>query len=419
MAFGPEEIGQMLVMEDFVALGELTDYPSAIARDPDVLARIEVAQKLHKPIDGHAPLLGGEDLRKYVSLGISTDHESTSSDEATEKASLGMTIMVRQGSASKDLAALVPFAKNHEFLLVSDDVSVSELMVGHLDRSLAQAVALGVDSFHALRAATMNPALHYNLPLGVIEPGKKADIVKVKDLRSFEVEEVYVGGVLVAQSGVPLFDVRPKEMVSSLPLQRKIPSDFEIRAAGSSANVRVICLVRDEIITDALDEELKIEDGKIVPDVEKDILRISVVNRYEDAPVSSAFVRGFGLREGAMASSFAHDSHNIIVVGVASDDMAVAVNTLIQEGGGLCVCSGGRCDTLNLRVAGLMCTKPAQEVRRVLDSLQERVKGLGSPLDNPFITLSFLSLLAVPKLKLGTRGLFDSEKFQFVDVVIS
>jgi adenine deaminase len=272
---------------------------------------------------------------------------------------------------------------------------------------------------HALRAVTLNPALHYNLPLGAIEPGKKADLVKVKDLESFDVDEVYVGGRLVARGGVPLFAVRPKEMVNLLLLQRKVPSDFEIVATGQSVNARIIGLIKDEIITDSLVSELRVENGKVMPDVEKDILRVSVVNRYRDAPVSSAFVKGFGLRGGAIASSVAHDSHNIIAVGANSEDMAVAVNTLIQEGGGYCICSEGRCSTLNLRVAGLMCTKPASEVKRVLDGLFERARALGCTLEGPFMTMSFLSLLVVPKLKLGDKGLFDVEGFRFTDVVVS
>jgi len=417
--FGPAEIEMMLSRDDFIALGELTDYPGAISRDPEVMARIEVARRLHKPIDGHAPLLRGDELRKYASLGISTDHECTSSEEASEKASLGMVIMVRQGTASKDLEALAPFAKNHEFLLVSDDVSVSELIRGHLNRVLAQAVALGIDPMHALRAATINPALHYNLPLGSIEPGKKADLVKVSDLKSFDVEEVYVGGRLVARSGVPLFAVRPKEMVCQLLLRPKLPSDFEVAATGRSVNARVIGLVKDEIITDSLVSELRVENGKVMPEVENDILRASVVNRYRDAPVSSAFVKGFGLRGGAIASSVAHDSHNIIVVGADSEDMAIAVNTLIREGGGFCICSAGKCSTLNLRVAGLMCTKPALEVEYVLDGLHETARALGCALEGPFMTMSFLSLLVIPKLKLSDKGLFDVEGFRFVDVVVS
>lgn len=417
-SFGPAEIESMLLRDGFVALGELTDYHNAVVRDPDVMARVEVAKRLGKPIDGHAPLLSGEDLRKYVELGISNDHECTSSEEAFEKASLGMTIMVRQGSVSKDLEALAPFAKEHEFLLVSDDVSVSELMRGHMNNALARAVSLGIEPMHALRAATINPALHYGLPIGAIEPGRKADLVKVRDLESFVAEEVYVGGRLVGRYGAPLFDVRPKEMVSELLLQRRTPSDFEIGASGQSAEVRVIGLVKDEISTESLTSELRVEVGKVMPDVDKDVLRMAVVNRYRDAPVSNAFVRGFGLREGAMASSVSHDSHNIIVVGVGSADMATAVNALMTQGGGFCICSRGKCSTLNLHVAGLMSTRHALEVKHALDSMQEAAWALGSTLESPFMTMSFLSLLVIPKLKLSDRGLFDVEGFGFTDVVV-
>jgi adenine deaminase len=417
-SFGPGEIESMLLRDDFVALGELTDYPGAIAGDPLVLERIEVAKRMNKPVDGHAPLLSGPRLKKYVDLGISTDHECTSSGEAYEKAALGMVIMVRQGSVSKDLKALAPFAKERDFLLVSDDVSISQLILGHLNTSLAFAVEMGIDPIHAIRAATINPALHYNLPVGAIEPGRRADVVKVRDLESFEIEEVYVDGQLVARNGTPLFDVRPKELVTPLLLQRKAPSDFEIVADGQSVTVRGIGLIRDEIITDSLEAELRTENGRVMPDLENDILRISVVNRYLDAPVANAFVKGFGLRGGAIASSIAHDSHNIIVVGGNSEEMATAVNTLIQEGGGYCVCSEGRCTILNLHVAGLMCTKPVLKVKQSLDVLLETAKSMGCSLDSPFMTLSFLSLLVIPKLKLGDMGLFDVENFRFVDVQV-
>jgi len=415
---GPSEMEEMLTRDDFVALGEVTDYPAAIERDPEVIALISVARRMGKPIDGHAPLLTGEELRKYVSLGISTDHECNSSDEAREKASLGMKVMVREGSVSKDLRALVPFAKEHEFFLVSDDVSAAELSKGHLNRELAQAVSLGVDPVHALRAATVNPALHYGLSVGVIEPGRKADIVKVKDLESFEVEEVYIGGQLVARKGVPLFEVRPKEMVGVFPLQRKVPSDFELVASGSSVKARVIGLIPDELVTESLTAELQVRNDRVVPDLDKDVLRISVVNRYREAPVSNAFVKGFGLKVGALASSVAHDSHNIIAVGADSADMAIAVNTLALEGGGFCVCSGGACSSLNLRVAGLMCTKPAPEVKRILDALHEKAKALGCALESPFMTMSFLSLLVIPKLKLSDKGLFDVTDFRFVEAIV-
>ena len=416
-SLGPAEIEQLLSREEFVALGEVMNYPGAIAHDPEVMAKLEAANKAHKPIDGHCPGLTGDALREYVKLGISTDHECTSYPEASEKHSLGMKVMVRQGSASKNLEALAPFAKSHEFILVSDDRNVSDLLRGHIDRALAEAVALGIDPLHALRAATINPALHYNLPLGSIEPGKLADIVRVSDLKDFGVEEVYIGGQAVVSGGIQKFEVKPKEMVNQFVLQRKVPSDFEISAPGEYVTARVIGVVKDEIVTDSLVARLRVENGKVQPSVEHDILKVAVVNRYRDAPVSNGFVKGFGLRSGAIASSVAHDSHNIIVVGVDAESMAVAVNTLVSEGGGYCVSAGGKCSVLNLRVAGLMCTKPAQDVKRVLDQLHEQVRAVGSPLESPFMTMSFLSLLVIPKLKIGDRGLFDVTSFRFVEVL--
>ncbi len=413
-AFAPADIEYMLARDEFVALGEVMDYQRAIRHDPVISAEIEVAKRLNKPVDGHAPMLTGSELKAYADLGITTDHECTSFEEALEKAALGMTIMVRQGSASKDLEALAPFAKDHEFILVSDDMDVAELVRGHLNRSLAEAVSFGIEPMRALRAATINPALHYGLPLGAIEPGRMADIVKVRDLELFVAEDVYVGGGLVASRGVPRFQTRPKEMANQLLLQRKVPSDFELTSTLHEVDARVIGLVKDEIVTDSLVARLKVVDGRVMPDLENDVLRISVVNRYREAPVSRGFVRGFGLKSGAIASSVAHDSHNIIVVGAGSDDMAIAVNTIVQEGGGFCVCSNGKCSMLNLRVAGLMCTKPAHEVSRVQDSLLQEARSLGGTLRDPFITMSFLSLLVIPKLKIGDKGLFDVDRSEFV-----
>lgn len=416
-SLGQVEIEQLLAREDFVALGEMMNYPGVINKDPGVMAKLETANRAGKPVDGHAPLLTGAGLKDYVSQGISTDHECTSSEEASEKYSLGMKIMVRQGSASRDLAALASFAKKHEFLLVSDDKNVSDLIQGHIDRALAEAVSLGIDPIHALKAATLNPALHYSLPLGSVEPGRKADIVRVSDLETFNVEEVYINGGLAASGGVHKFETKPKEMVNQFVLQRKVPSDFDIAASSPYVEARVIGVVKDNIVTDDLTAMLRTADGKVMPDLERDIAKVSVVNRYREAPVSNGFVKGFGIRAGAISSSVAHDSHNIIVVGADSEDMAISANSLISEGGGFCVSSAGKTSILNLRVAGLMCTKPAAEVKRVLDQLQAKAKELGCALDNPFMTMSFLSLLVVPKLKLGDKGLFDVGAFQFVDVL--
>jgi adenine deaminase len=416
--FGAREIEALLSRPEFVALGELMNYPGAVAHDPQVMEKIEVARKLGRPIDGHAPLLSGEDLKEYVRLGILTDHECTSSAEAKEKHELGMQIMVRQGSASRNLEALAEFARSNDFFLVSDDKSVSDLVSGHLDRILAEAVEQGIDPVRAIRAVTINPALHYGLSIGAIEVGRKADIVQVADLKSFHVQDVYVDGQLVASRGAPKFEVKPKEMAYQFVLMRKVPSDFEVMSTSPLAEVRVIGIVKDEIITEDLTATLRTENGRVLPDLEQDVLKIAVVNRYGDAPVANGFVKGFGMKRGAVASSVAHDAHNIIVIGASSEDMATAVNTLVMEGGGFCACADGKTHILNLRVAGLMCTRRAVEVKRVLDIVQARVRELGSPLENPFMTMSFLSLLVIPALKLGDRGLFDVRAFKFVDVLL-
>jgi adenine deaminase len=412
---GPSETEELLLREDVVALGEMMNFPGVISGDPEVLAKLDAAKKVGKPVDGHCPVLAGDDLKKYIAAGISTDHECVTAEEAYEKHRLGMRIMVRQGSASRNLRALAPFAKENEFLLVSDDKTASDLLEGHVDMMLAEAVSLGIDPLHALRAATLNPAEHYRLPLGAIEPGRMADIVRVSDLQSFRAEEVFIGGELVAKDSLGRFEVRPKEMVSEMILQRKVPSDFELLAHGEKVSARVIGVVRDEIVTDSLAATLPVQNGHVMPDLADDVVRISVVNRYRDAPVKNSFVKGFGLKSGAIASSVSHDSHNIIVVGVSSEDMAVAANTLATEGGGFCACSDGKCSMLKLHVAGLLCTKRVHDVKVSLDQIQDRARELGCVLHTPFMTMSFLSLLVVPHLKIGDRGLFDVDRFEFVD----
>ncbi len=418
-SLGPGEVQTLLRDGDVVALGEVMNYQGAISRDPDVMAKIHAAQETGKPIDGHAPMVTGVALRKYVALGISTDHECTSAAEAFEKHALGVRILVREGSAARNLAALAPFAKENEFCLVSDDRIAPDLAEGHLDGTLARAVSLGIDPFHALRAVTIVPADHYRLPLGAIAGGRMADIVKVRDLSGFHVEEVYIGGTPVARNGSPLFHARPLAMGQRFPIAPRRTVDFSVPAAGRSATVRVIGLVRDEIITASETATLRVEGNRVIPDTGRDILLVSVVNRYRDSPVATAFVRGFGLRMGAMASSVAHDSHNIIVVGSDPEEMARAVNLLIRESGGLCYAAGGASVMLPLRFAGLMSTDPIGEVNARLSLLHSEIRKAGCVLPSPFMTLSFLSLLVIPRLKIGDRGLFDADAFRFIDPVLA
>jgi adenine deaminase len=415
---GPAEVEALLESGDVVALGEVMNYHGAVLRDPVVMAKIEAAHRVGKPIDGHCPLLSGANLKKYINLGISTDHECTGAEEAREKHSLGMRIMVRQGSVAKNLPALAQFARENDFFLVSDDKLAPDLLESHLDGTLAQAVSSGIDPVHAIRAVTVRPADHYRLPMGAIAAGRAADITRVGDLSSFAVEEVYIGGRLAASAGVPAFRASPVALPGTIAVSPRRGPDFTLAARGPTAAVRVIVAIRDEIVTEGTAAVLRVEDGRIAPDPGRDILLVSVVNRYRDAPVSCGFVKGFGLKAGAMASSVAHDAHNIVVVGADPEDMAGAVNTVIRESGGFCLTAGGNSVSLPLGIAGLMSAEHPRDVGMRLGLIQRRARELGCLLDWPFMAMSFLGLLVIPKLKIGDRGMFDVDARRFVDAVI-
>jgi adenine deaminase len=418
-SLGIADVEALLREPDVVALGEVMDYPAAIARNEEVMAKIGAANHAGKPIDGHCPLVTGEDLRRYASLGISTDHECTNVSEALEKHALGMRILVRDGTAAKNLPALAPFARKHDFILVSDDKLAPDLIESHINGSLARAVSLGIDPLHAVRAVTLRPALHYRLPLGAIAEGRMADIVKVRDLSGFFAEEVYIDGTQAAKEGRASFTAKPLSVSTTIPVSPKIPHDFAVSAPGPSVTARVIGLNRDEIVTRNETATLKAEGGRVIPDRKRDILLISVVNRYRNSPVATGFVTGFGLKRGAMASSVAHDAHNIISVGADPEDMARAVNTLIRESGGLCYAAGETSALLPLPIAGLMSTEPPVDVRTRLSHLHAKTEEAGCALDSPYMTLSFLSLLVIPHLKIGDRGMFDARAFRFVDPILA
>jgi len=415
---GADEVRALLAQPDVVALGEMMNYPGAVARDPEVVAKISAARAAGKPVDGHCPLLSGNALREYVELGISTEHECTSVAEALEKHGLGMRILVREGSAAKNLETLAPFAREHGFCLVSDDIVAPDLVRGHLDAALARATALGIDALHALRAVTVRPAEHYRLPLGALVPGRKADVVRVADLSSFAVEEVCIGGRRVAEKGRPLFEPTPPPGPAAIKAAPRTADEFRLPAAGAKVRARVIGVVPDQIVTGAGTAELVVAGGFARPAPDRDLLLIAVVNRYRDAPVARGFVSGFGLGTGALASSVAHDSHNVIVVGAREEDMAAAVAAVIGHAGGLAVAAGGRVDALPLPVAGLMSAEPPRQVASRLEALDAAARALGCRLPCPFMTLSFLSLLVIPRLKIGDRGLFDAEAFRFTDPLV-
>ena len=415
---GPEEIDELLQMDNVVALGEMMNFPGVIGDDPIVTEKIKLAHKHSKPVDGHAPLLSGADLCKYIAAGISTDHECSRLEEALEKKKLGMKIMIREGSSARNLEEL--WSVGGEFL-VSDDRHPEDLLEGHLDQTLKKAVQLGMDPVETIRMVTVNPASHYQLDTGVISPGKRADLVLVDDLEKFKVKKVLINGELVAQEGKVLFKVQPTPIENTFQLSDTKPSDFEIYAnisnATNKAKVRVIKVIEGQLLTEESEAALKIVDNILKPDLEEDILKIAVVERYGSNNIFNAFVNGFGLKEGAIASSVAHDSHNIIVVGTNNQDMAVAVNNLKKNRGGLVVVRDDEVHSLKLPIAGLMSTMNAPDVSNQLTHLHDVVEDMGSNLTSPFMTMSFMALLVIPRLKISDKGLFDVENFHFVDVL--
>jgi len=405
---GWKEIKEMLSAEDFVSLGEVMNVPAVLSEDPAIMSKIEVAVQAGKPIDGHAPGLSGYDLDRFIMAGISTDHECTTAREAEEKNRKGMTIMVREGSAARNLEDLMPFATKHKHLLVTDDLSALDLADGHVDALLRKAVAGGMDPIHAIRAVTLWPAQHYHLPGGSVVVNNAADLVVVEDLTTFKVVETWIEGELVAKDGYPLFVGAPTMVPPMIASGEVLARDLRVASRKPVAKVRVIKALPDEVGSLAAIAELDVDDGVVLPDPSQDILLIAVVNRYRPAPPAVAFVSGFGLKRGAMASSVSHDSHNLIGVGTDPALLALAFNAVAAQGGGYYVTDAVNSVRLELPVAGLMTALPWNEVARKGSELNAFLQDMGCTLPAPFMTLSFQSLLTVPELKLGDRGLVDT-----------
>jgi adenine deaminase len=420
---GPEEIDILMREEQVVALGEMMNFPGVIGKDPVVMEKLKIAKKYQKPIDGHAPLLSGSELCKYVKAGISTDHECTQLEEAAEKKRLGMKIMIREGSSARNLEELS--SVGGEFL-VSDDRHPEDLLKGHIDQTLKKTVDIGMDPLEALKMVTINPASHYNLNCGILKPGSVADMVLVDDLKDFKVLKVWINGELVAEGRKLLFQINPPHMKSTFRVNPLKTSDFEVKSPQkgqkeknmeNKETIRVIEVIEGQLITNEAEAVLNVVNGNLQPNIEEDILKIAVVERYGNNHISNAFVKGFRLKNGAIASSVAHDSHNIIVVGTDSKDMVEAASILSKNRGGLVTVFNGKSNSLKLPIAGLMSPLSAEDVSSQLNILHEVVSEMGCKLASPFMTLSFMALLVIPKLKISDRGLFDVENFQFVNLI--
>lgn len=414
---GPDETRALLEKDEIKYLSEMMNYPGVIFDDHDVVSKLESSRKLNKPVDGHAPGLHGEMLRKYVAAGITTDHECSTLEEAKEKISLGMKIIIREGSAARNLDALKNLFQTDPgmIMLCSDDLHPEMLQVRHINKLIANLISQGYDVFDVLRSASLNPVMHYSLDAGLLRAGDPADIIIVDTLQTMNVMETWIDGMQVFSNGTTHFSYTPGDAVNKF-VCSFIDKDL-IKVSLQPGKVRVIKAVEGELLTG----EYLWEPGSdeiVMPDIGKDILKIVVKDRYKDSAPVTGYIFGFGLREGAFASSIAHDSHNIICVGTNDDDIVAAMNEIIRMKGGLSVSDGTRMESIQLDIAGIMSTRSCDEVSNEYLNLSDMVRALGCSMKAPFMTLSFMALLVIPELKIGDKGLFDVKKFSPVPLFV-
>jgi adenine deaminase len=435
------DVRELFEQDGLGYLSEMMNYPGVLHGDAEVMAKIRIARELGKPVDGHAPGLRGDEARRYAAAGITTDHECVTLEEALEKIAAGMHILIREGSAAKNFAALEPLLKSHpeRCMFCSDDLHPDALVAGHVNRLVARAIAGGADLYDVLRVACINAVNHYGLPVGLLRVGDAADFILVDDVLELRVRQTWIDGHRVfSEHTLPMHTTKGPADASGVRFEStttirtrvtlpQMPCDapnkfacepirtvqLRIRVGGS--RVRVIGARDGQLVTDELLFDARMENGEVVADLERDVLKIVVVNRYAAAPPVVALIHGFGLQLGAIASSVAHDSHNIVAVGTNDDDLVGAINAVIECSGGLAVANGMEVESLPLEVAGLM-SRDGDAVADGYARLDAAAKASGSPLTAPFMTLSFMALLVIPSLKLSDQGLFDGRTFEFVNL---
>lgn len=410
------EVESLLQRDEIRYLSEMMNFPGVLNKEPEVMNKIAAAQRLKKPVDGHAPGLRGEDARAYIAAGISTDHECFTREEALDKLQMGMKIIIREGSAAKNFEALIDLLHEYpdQIMFCSDDKHPDSLLEGHINQLCARAVAKGIDVYKVLKAACYNPVHHYKLNVGLLKPGDPADFIVVKNLETFEVLKTCINGVMVAENGKSKIEQQPAGIINNFSCSEKFPDDFKT-AWKKEKLIPVIEAFDGQLITGKLSLEPLVNEAFIIPDVKRDLLKIAVVNRYADAPVTKAFIKNFGLKKGALASSVAHDSHNIVVVGCDDASICRAVNLIIEKKGGLSAVSDSMEMVLGLPVAGLMSNENGYNIAQAYTAIDNMAKKeLGSNLKSPFMTLSFMALLVIPHLKLSDLGLFDGDTFELI-----
>jgi len=409
-------VDELLAKNEIHYLSEMMNFPGVLHHDEEVFSKINAAKKYNKPIDGHAPGLMGQHAKKYIDAGISTDHECFTEKEALDKLHFGMKILIREGSAAKNFDALINLLNNHEdeMMFCSDDKHPDNLVKGHINELCRRAVQKGIDVFKVLKAACINPVKHYKLSVGLLKEGDFADFIIAEDLVNFKTLSTYINGQLVAKNGISKIETQPPELINNFNCSKKNAASFQIKYFSG----KVIEAFDGQLITGKMDAYPKKTGDFFESDVEKDILKIVVVNRYYDADPSIAFIKNFGLKKGAIASSVAHDSHNIIAVGADDDSLCEAINLIIEQKGGVSIADAAAPSSnrvLRLPVAGLMSNEDGYKVVEKYTQIDAAAKSLGSTLSAPYMTLSFMALLVIPHLKLSDKGLFDGDSFTLIN----
>lgn len=413
---GPEEVEEMLSWPEIYYLSEMMNFPGVLNGDAEVALKLELAKKYNKPVDGHAPGILGEDAARYAEAGITTDHECFTTEEAIDKMNAGMKVLIREGSAARNFDELIGLIEDYPEMIMfcSDDKHPDDLVKGHINLLVKRAIEAGHNFMDVIRACTQNPTKHYNLKPALLREGHLADFIVVDNPADFNIQQVYIDGVMVAEAGKSLIESVHEEtpnQFNSLSLTSEM-----LRVKALKPRILVQQAFEGQLITEKRIEDALIVDECVVSDTSRDILKMLVMNRYSPEWPAINFVSGFGLKRGAIASTVAHDSHNIIAVGTDDESIALAVNALVKTKGGIAVVDGVHVEVLELPVAGIMSNKDGYKVATSYSKLNESAMILGSHLKAPFMTLSFMALLVIPALKLSDKGLFDGNNFKFTEL---
>ncbi len=414
---GPDELDQLMSMEEVKYMSEMMNFPGVLNGDPEVKAKLAVAVKHNKPVDGHSPGLKGDEAARYIHAGISTDHECFTLEEALDKAVNGMYVQIREGSAAKNFDDLILIMDKYpeRVMFCSDDRHPNDLAKTHINDHVIRAVQTGYDPMTVLRACTLHPVRHYKLDVGLLQENDPADFIVVDSLKKFNVLETFIDGIKVAENGKTLIKSVKEKVINNFNAGSITTADIKVPATGK--HLSVIRALDGQLVTEEINKRVLDEDGMVACDTGRDILKLVVCNRYEKVRPAVAFINHFGFQRGAIASTVAHDSHNLIAVGTNDKDICRAINLLVKQKGGISLVDGDTEEVLPLPVAGLMSNKDGFEIAAAYDKLDKMAKALGSSLRAPYMTLSFMALLVIPDIKLSDKGLFDGKKFEFIPLV--